>query len=657
MDEKHFFDEDLENIITRQCNDEYTLAKRNQQAAMSDFEANLDIVECKRTEKAYDWMSDVFIPEAPSIFLTEASHEAAQYFATRDFVDIYLEDGKDPKQVLSCTVAKKVINASLNNRNIHHYMKYMQAREINRLAGYVYALCWWEQETKQVQKGTQRWLEADMDEQGNMMMNEMGQPSYSPRERPVMDEIVLRDQFNWMPLDPRNVFPIDNRYTYSAQEETGILVRSEKTYWELKKDEKKNNYINLDILKEWDSAAETETSAESYNKGENTTKVKTTHGSFDVIERFGSAWAKVTTRDKFGFATEAIPGLVDGEPTEDAEFILMRITYIYKGSQKLLIRYQPEPLRDGTGMPYMPIVRGINYPHAVKKNGMSDAKYLRELQVAMNDTINASNDRVMLSTFPTFIGSSLEDGNDSIFFEPEHLIQLRDPSPDNFREIKISSDTSGAINQFGLFRAAGQQVASVYPNTMGDPGTADITATAIAGADSRANVRNNYKSLTAENTFLNDFYWMILNMTWQFMHPKTAMSLMTRDELLAFNPVGDYTFQPVTSNIELEHNKYKKIQNYDQMVGRLQGLAQGNPAIIPIIGYIVGRQLELMGSEYRAIQPMIENLQKTPMRPEPGRQGPGGPPEQMSNLPQPMTSNQNGVEVQPTEEIARAGMQ
>jgi len=255
----------------------------------------------------------------------------------------------------------------------------------------------------------------------------------------------------------------------------------------------------------------------------------------------------------------------------------------------------------------------------------------------------------MLATFPTFIGSTLEDENPDIYFEPEHLIKLRDPSPDAFREIKISSDTAGAMQQFGLFRGSMQQVSSVYPNTMGDPGQADVTATAIAGADSRSNIRNNYKSMTKENTFHNEFYWMILNMTWQFMHPKTARKLMTRDELLAFNPVGDYTYQPVTSNIELEYNKYKKVQQYDQTLGRLSGMVQALPELVPILAHIVGRQLELLGDEFQDVSDMIAKLGKA----KPKQEGaiPNNQPPDMGGAT--AISNQNGAEMQPQEMAAR----
>ena len=140
-------EDNVQNILNNLFWDEYSTFGTNKKAEMADYEANLDIVACIRTEKDYDWLSNLFIPEAPSIFLTEDSQDATQYFASRDFVDVYLE-GTSEQDVLACKAAKKLINKMLNNKRIYHFHKYMQAVGIIRLAGYCYIMCWWDQKVE-----------------------------------------------------------------------------------------------------------------------------------------------------------------------------------------------------------------------------------------------------------------------------------------------------------------------------------------------------------------------------------------------------------------------------------------------------------------------------------------------------------------------------
>lgn len=645
--DKHKYPVEKESVLNDMCYDEYSVSKNNYAAENSDFEANLDMLECKRNEKDAEWLSDIFLPEVPSIFLTEASIEAGQYFQTRDFVEAYLE-GDKPIDFAACRAAKKIINMCLNNKRVYHYLKYMQEKDLKRISGYAYAVAWWEQKIKPVKLGTIKYRKPLFDENKNLKVDELGQPAYEHIEEDVMDEEVIYDHFNWMPIDPRNVFT-DNKYVYSAQQEDWIIIRSEKSYAELKTMEEQNDYFNLDLLKgnKTQSAVETESSSESYNKDEKFTKRKNDIPKWDILERYGLHYCIVKDRDSYGYPTDVEPGYDNnGEPLDDAELVLVRQTTAYRNNTKFLIRFQAEPLRDGNGVPYMPVIRGLCYPHPTKKTGMSSAKYLRELQIAINDIMNLSMDRTKLSAFPTFIGNKyMMEENDTVYIEPEHTIQIEDV--EQFKEMKINSDISGQLNMYNVCKGLMQQTEAVYPNTMGNVGQASTTATAIVGADSRANTRANYRALTSEFTFETELYWMILQMAWQFMHKKTINSILTEEEILAFKPTGDYSYKPVTSSIEAEYSKNKKTQMYDQMIGRLSGLAQANPAILPIISYVVGQILEINGAEMRQISPMLKKLVKTPMQPE------GGTPPQPEDMAQPMMSNQNNIPVSAGEEQAR----
>ena len=92
---------------------EYTTAKSNNQQEYSDYESILDMVELVRAEKNYDWKSDIFIGLLLSHMLTDTASWAAQDFASRDFVDIYLE-GNQPDDKKKAKAAKTLLNQLLN---------------------------------------------------------------------------------------------------------------------------------------------------------------------------------------------------------------------------------------------------------------------------------------------------------------------------------------------------------------------------------------------------------------------------------------------------------------------------------------------------------------------------------------------------------------
>ena len=654
-EKKGKYSDNVEDLLNKMVYDEYTTSKSNQQADFGDFESDLDILECKRNEKDYDWMSDVFMPEAPSIFLTEASQEAGQMFSQRDFTDVYLEKAT-AEDLLACKAAKRLINSQLNNPRVRHYQKYMQRKDIQRMFGNCYAVCWWDQKIQTVVKGQRPAVNPIFDEEQNLQLDESGEMMQQPQMEDIKEKRVIFDHFNWRPFDPRNVFT-SNKYVYSAQEEPYIVLRSEMSYDDMKSQEEANEFFNLDIIKKMDTDAknekETETSSESYNKDDKWMSRKYSRPfMWDVLERYGTHYCVVSKRDDLGYATEVKPGYDDdGKPKENAEICLIRQTTAYRGSTKVLIRFQAEPLRDGNGIPYKPVIRGICYPHPTKKNGMSSSKYLRELQIVINDLLNISFDRTKLATLPTFIGNKyMMEDNDTVYIEPEHTIEMEDPS--QFKELKISGDVSGAMQMYGIARNLTQQVEAVYPTTMGDVGKASVTATAVAGADTRANSRANYRNLTDEYTFNCEFYWMILQMAWQFMNKQTIEKIFTPEEIMAFKPAGDYSYQPITSAIEAEHSKQKKIQMYDQLIGRLQGLVESNPQYLTIITYMIGEIMQLMGAEGQIIKPMIDEMMKKNQK-EPKEEGGGEQPKDMKDE---ATSNQGGLPQSGMEEQVRQGM-
>ena len=72
--------------------EEVDKAKRNQKTLFDNYEAAIDMFECKRTEFKAKWMSDIFLPEYPSHVLTDTAMFGVQYFQRRDFVECYMMD-------------------------------------------------------------------------------------------------------------------------------------------------------------------------------------------------------------------------------------------------------------------------------------------------------------------------------------------------------------------------------------------------------------------------------------------------------------------------------------------------------------------------------------------------------------------------------------
>jgi hypothetical protein len=638
--------DDIEQAIADRIKKEFDTEASNQTQNDSDFEAVIDLLECNRTEKNYEWLSDVFYPEYPAVLLTESSQWASQYFASRDFVDVYLEGDQDDDK-LKCGLAKKLINKTLNRRELYHYHKYMRGRTINSTAGVVYAVCGWEQKLRPTVVGTKKVHDGSF----SQLPNGMAIPNF--KEEDVVEDVPLKDHFEYDILDPRNV-RTSNTYCYSVQQKEWITIRSEESYESLKQMEESHGYFNLDKVKELTknkSITETDTSKESYNKADAQQRLdKPVSKLGDILTRYGKMWAIVKESDSDGNPTKIDYAYDDiGEIKKDAQIVEGISAIFLYGGKSVLIRFQATPFINSSGNPYRPILRGLCYIHPTKDTGMSDGKYARESQIALNDTINISNDRVKLATMPVFVGDKYAmEENDQIYMEPEHIIPI-EGGPDKIRELQIRDNIGGAMQQANMFITGIHNVTSIFPNTMGDVGQASTTATAIAGADSRSNTRQNYKALTFEYTFLIDLYSMILEMSYRFMHPATAIKLLGQEGAMKFDPTPDYTYQPITSAIEQEHGKRAKMQMIDQALGRIVNVP--NPKTPKMINLLMAKFFDLLGSEYQDIKDSLLDEGPEGQKAAMGKQAQdqpmsfGAPPE--------MTSNQNGMQVSSPEMMAR----
>lgn len=591
-----------EHLFNRILDDELSIAKSNQEIDDLEFEGYVDLLDSIRSEKEYDWMSDVRIPEFASRMLTQSSIDVDQYFQTRDFVEVYIEDEGD-EAIANANASKELINRTLNRKDLYHYPKYVRARNLCNLSGKVYAMCQWEQETR-VERGTvdteTQFEELDVDVFGKPITDlDIQVPGMNVREVPIEGDITnfIRDGFSYEILDPRNVFT-DNKYVYSLQDKDWVFVRSEETLEDLKRDERQNGYINLDNLENIKSDGETETSVETYNKDEGHLKPdRPVNRYFDIFTRFGKYWCKVTDKDDNGEPTKVEPGInKSGKIMKDAEFLEVIISFAVKDSNRELIRFQLQPYMDANGKRYRPIIRGLCYIHPTDDGGIGDGKYAKELQIAIDDTINISNDRVMLATLMTLVAKKYaSEDNSTLRLEPGNIIEVEDPQTD-IRELGISDNIGGAMTQYNVLSNAMDKAMAVFPTTMGDlPGFSSTTATAIAGAEQRTNTRSNYKSLTFENTFLADFYWMIQQMTAQFAQPETGEKLMG-DKVFDFDPSRDYYYKPVSQSIESEQSKGLKVNKWKEMLGMIIQIQ--HPDTVRLVNHILTKMFTYMGDEF-----------------------------------------------------------
>ena len=629
---------------------EYNVVKSNSSQNISDFESMLDIIDCKRSEGEYSWHSDAFFPSYPAIFHTQAALDAAQVAQTRDYSDVFLQDGSiEAKKKASA--AKELINRTLNQKHLHYFQKLIRAQEIRRInpTGVVWRL-WWERKDEPVVTGFKsKPVEDDYDVYGNAIVDKSIQV---PRMKNVMEPIIenepLIDRFNCDVVDPRNVWYSDE-YTYSLQDKRFVYIRFEKTLDELQEEADGYGYFNLDLLGKVDPPKETDTSAESFNKEEGRQKDSgESRGlAFDIIERYGKGCVVVTERDNVtGMPLKAEPGYDEfGKKKKDAELQEICIAWAKHGAGWTLIRHHLTAYVDTRGNPYRPLVRGLCYVHPTRDGGQGDGPIAREAQVAINDILNMSNDRVRLATFPVVKVNAYDaEESETVYeFKPGHRMELSDVK--NAEEFKISSDISGALSQLGVFTNLLHQGIGIYPPQMGDAPGGDITATATASAGAHANTRSAYQSLTAEHTMLTEIYNMVLQMTGKFAHPKTGVKLMG-DKVYDFDPNADYFYKPVTSAIEPESSKFQRRKDLTTIFGYVAQVP--NPNTPKLLNLLLRKFLESMGDEYEEFAGQLLDP-NAPMQPPTSGGIAGG------TQPEPM-SNQAGLPMSAMEQMARGGM-
>jgi hypothetical protein len=628
--------------------DEWRVGNQNASSRNISFEEMVDMLECKRSKKEYQWMSDIFIPEYPSQVLTTLAMDASQYFANRDFVEAYLQDDSDEAK-LKTAAAKRLINRTLNRPSLYYYQKFMRSRLLNDMAGHVYARCWWErEEVETVKRFEDRAVPTDLDIYGDPVTQETEHlRNFEMRKMPVYGFDAVVDQFNFDILDGRNVATPPGYY-YSVQQMPWITVRFERTLSQLKADAKRMGYKNLDMLEKVDPPTETETSKAAANDtGEDIMPSVSPEKPYDIYERSGLFWCKVTKRDSMNQPLEVEPAIEEnGKYSENAELLETITTFAVSGGERVNIRFQLQPYKNHMGKRYKPILRGLCFIHPTRDNGLGDSTFSAELQVAVNDTYNMGMDREKLSMLPTLVTRKDSAENETVYIAPGHPIEVEDPKAD-ITPLKIDSKLDQTFAGIAFLTNTMQRIKATGPTQYGEvPEKASTTATAVAGAQTNANTRNNFRSITFEYTFLQEFYQMILWMTWQFAAYDTGYKLMG-ETLKDFDVTAEYLFKPVSQSIETQYSKDVKIKYW---ISLLQQVVQiPNPKTPVLLNFIFVAVAKLMGEEYANIltallDPSVPITDKS-SPPASGNQTAGAP------------SNQNGMPISGPEAAARAPMQ
>jgi len=626
-----YSEEEANTLIGLIVDGEYVIGKSNNNIPDADYLDYLDMFDCERTEKNYDWMSDIYMPEFLSQMLTQSAIEAGLYFKTHDFVEVYV-GSDDDASIRSAKASKDLINKTLNRRDLWFYQKYMRAVNMKNICGVTYFRCWWDQETVEERVGS------------NIVKERIGSdPDGNPIERlaeqDVMGEVILKDHFDFDVVDPRDVFT-DPSYTYSLQEKKWIILRFNATIDELEASVDTMEYFNLDKLR-----SATITVPKKGAIGD-----KTTHHGLDnkteaattplkdwtILQRLGKHWVMVKERDGDGNAIDVKCGIgKDGKKKKGAELHEMVITFAVNGQRRILIGYNPARTIDARGNPYRPITRALCYIHPAKDDGMGDGKCLKELQVGINDTLNMENDRTKLHTIPIMQGNQHDiTDNESLEWKPGAFWQTE--SGNVLQEVQIGGDVNGALQQIVMYKNAMQQASGISAETQSKLAAPTTTATATANQMQRSDTRSNYRTLTMENTGLSDLYWFITQMAARHMKEQTAIDMLGFEQVPYFNPYLDYTYKPLSASLNDDASRQAKVQNWIAILGYIAN----DPERRDAVDYILGEVASLMGKEFEGFRKkFFANTQAPP--PMENMSGGGQSPQGGGGIP---STNQSGIE-------------
>ncbi len=600
-DKDHHFDKGIEDALAnRVVSEEYQTALTNAAQGNTEYQSYLDMLSCERTQKNYDWRSDVTTAKFTALHLQSQGQAATQNFSTRDFVDVYIGDSK---VIPAAKAEKKLINNTFNARELFYYQKLLRATSMKDLDGACYARCWWEQKTERgiVGTATEEVESEEIDIHGRPLVDREFQiPAIDFRDVPVEGDIPVIDRFNFDIISRDDIFT-SSEYTYSLQQKRWVIIRYPATLTWMADLQREMGFFNLDVLANSfqtgeDKGSGTHTSEYGIEKGEEASS--TPFKEWLIVERYGDDWA-IVKEDKDGNETVE-PGIDEnGNVLEGAVRLSIISAFAISGGHKILVRYQQNPYRSAKGHSFIPLIRGLAYVHPSKDDGMGDGKCSQELQFAIDDTVNISNDAVMISTLKTFVArKGAIEGNDTVYMEPEHIITMEDVN--DITTLDMNANIGEAMNQAQYLGAQMEQVQAVDPNSSSPV----QTATAEARDEGRTSTRNRYKELTFTYTYMSEMYWMASQMSAQFATFQTLEELLG-DLIDDFDPTLNYAYKSITSAVETEHGKAAKIRTILQQMQITAGIEnEKTPLVINKMNAMI---FDLLGAEFDDIRAILLN--------------------------------------------------
>lgn len=639
---------EIQTILVKKVLENYEIGKQNNEMDSSNYEAYLDMYDCVRNDREYDWHSNIFIPEFLSQMLIQSSIEASTRHVSRDYVNVYLASS-DPSKIKAAEAEKELINRTLNQRHLHFFQKDMRAIIIKNLSGDVYFRCWWEQEIERIPSVRREVRPTGLDINGDPVISEDQIPDIEEVEIPIVNKNVITDRFNFDVMDRRNVFT-SNEYTYSLQEKAWVMVRFDTNIDKLMSQRQSMGYFNLKkiemMAKEGKISGETETKDATSDRSDRKQEVPDAPmRDFMVLEWHGHDW--VVVKRKNGQIVDISVGIdKDGVVKKGAEYMRVIKSVATIGTEEILIRFQVSPYKTAKGKQYLPLIRGLCYVHPVRDNGFGDGKGSEDLQAAINDNFNIGQDRVRMASVPIFkaVAGSLEYNRDNYVVSPGALWEVNDIN--DVQEIQIADNVVGTINQNTMLVDALQKKNASNESVQGQLPSASTKATVAAIANNRTDTRTNYKNITYENTALVDLYWMMSQMTAQFAQPETYEELLG-DKVLDFDPALNYSYKTVTEAIESEYSRASKVGMLTQMLGMMTNVP--NPNTPKLMNMIITKIIKLFGDEAEdAVSGMLDES-FDPTQPQ---QQQGGAP--VANI-GPQLQNQNGGMQSAAEQFVRGG--
>jgi len=636
----------VEDVIVKQIFSEYTTGEFNNTQDNIDFEAALDMFDNIRTERDYDWQSNIPIPEFLNAIQGQTADDANAYFARKEFVSVNVQS-KEQEDIDSADAAKDMIDKTLARTDLDFFQKYIRLSQTKNIGGRSYVRGWWEHDIKTTRVPVkQLTVLEDHDINGNLK-TDPGQESGVLEQTIEQDfnEVII-DRFAFDVIDPRNIV-YSSEYQYNIRNKNWIDLRYDTTVHELKRNAKTMGYINIDKLEGVKLSGETDVKTKTIDwdsrgtakRDNDITPVK----NLMVIERWGMDYAIVNERDENGLPTDIDYGYDEkGEQLDNAVLVhLVQNIAVLNGesSEKVLIRHELNPYKDNFGNPYIPLARGLCYIHPTKDRGFGDDVGSRGLQKAINDTFNANNDNTLMGMLKII---KQPEG----FDEDEMPLRIEPMAiwPAGTEVIDFPTNTVPALNQMEMLTAKFNETNA---RDSGVPVLSSAAATTVARAEKQVNVRSQYKRLVFEHTMMGNLYWMIIMMSAQFMLAETAIDILGEETALAFNADLDYHYKPISESIETDSTAGAKIDRLNTALGYVMN-SQNTKAPVVANG-ILKKIFKLMGKEEEEITKELFD-ENSPLQQPSG--GGGAQPGQVSPVGSPV--NQGGG-AQPTQQAQNIG--